>query len=79
MRASVVEGEHAKIDDLILDIHEKQQEAEVEATEPLEANNKKPDNERQEAEETWQLSMERLLETLWRRSNSDDDFGRSWS
>lgn len=52
MRASVVEGEHAKIDDLILDIHEKQQEAEVEATEPLEANNKKPDNERQEAEET---------------------------
>ena len=52
MRASVVEGELAKIDDLILDIHEKQQEAEVEATEPLEANNKKPDNERQEAEET---------------------------
>ena len=52
MRASVVEGEHAKIDDLILDIHEKQQETEVEATEPLEANNKKPDNERQEAEET---------------------------
>lgn len=52
IRASVVEGEHTKIDDLILDIHEKQQEAEVEATEPLEANNKKPDKERQEAEET---------------------------
>ena len=52
IRASVVEGEHTKIDDLILDIHEKQQEAEVEATEPLETNNKKPDKERQEAEET---------------------------
>ena len=39
-----------------------------------EANNKKLDKERQEAEEIWWLAMEHLSETQKRRSNNDDDF-----
>ena len=51
MRASGVEVEHAELDDLLLDIQEQQQQAEAEAAEASEANNKKLDKERQEAEE----------------------------
>ena len=51
MRASGVEVEHTELDDLLLDIHERQQQAEAEAAEASEANNKKLDKERQEAEE----------------------------
>ena len=43
MRASGVEVEHTELDDLLLDIHERQQEAEAEAAEASEANNKKLD------------------------------------
>ena len=74
MRASGVEVERTKLDDLLLDIHERQQQAEAEAAEASEANNKKLDKERQEAEETRWLLMEHLSETQKRRSNSDDDF-----
>ena len=73
MRASGVEEEHTELDDLLLDIHERQQQAEVEAAKASEANNKKLDKERQEAEETQRLSMKRLSETQ-KRSNSDDYF-----
>lgn len=66
MRASGVEIEHTELDDLLLDIHERQQQ--VEATEASEANNKKLDKERQEAEETRRLSIERLSETQKRRN-----------
>ena len=74
MRASGVEVEHAELDDLLLDIQEQQQQAEAEAAEASEANNKKLDKERQEAEDYRWLSMERLSETQKRRSNSDNDF-----
>ena len=43
MRASGVEVERTKLDDLLLDIHERQQQAEAEAAEASEANNKKLD------------------------------------
>ena len=48
MQASGVEIERTELDDLPLDIHER---VEVEAAEASEANNKKLDKERQEAEE----------------------------
>ena len=48
MQASRVEIERTELDDLPLDIHER---VEVEAAEASEANNKKLDKERQEAEE----------------------------
>ena len=38
MRASGVEIEHTELDDLLLDIHEQQQQAEAEAVETSEAN-----------------------------------------
>ena len=74
MRASGVEVEHTELDDLLLDIHERQQQVEAETAEASEANNKKLDKERQDTEETRRLSMKRLSETHKRRSNSDDDF-----
>ena len=48
MRASGVELENAELDDLLLDTHEREQRAEVDAAEASEANNKKLDKERQE-------------------------------
>ena len=72
MRALEVEVQHTELDDLILDIHERQQQPEVEAAEASEANNKKLGKERQEAEETRRLSVECLSKTQKRRSNSDD-------
>ena len=66
MRASGIELEHRELDDLLLDIHERQQQ--IEAAEASEAINKKLDRERQEAEETRRLSMERLSETQKRRN-----------
>ena len=71
MRASGVEVQHTELDDLLLDIHERQQQPEVEAAEASKAN-KKLGKERQEAEETRRLSMECLSKTQKRRSNSDD-------
>ena len=47
----MLEVVHTGLDDLLLDIHELQQQAEAEAAEASEANNKKLDKERQEAEE----------------------------
>ena len=38
IRASGVEIEHTELDDLLLDIHEQQQQAEAEAVETSEAN-----------------------------------------
>ena len=52
MRVSGVEVEYTELDDLLFDIHKQQQQAEIEAAEVSEANNKKLDKERQEAEET---------------------------
>ena len=49
-RASVLEVVHTGLDDLLLDIHELQQQAEAEAAEASEANNKKLDKERQKEE-----------------------------
>lgn len=43
MRASEVEEEHTELDDLLLDIYEREQQTEAEATEASEANNKKFD------------------------------------
>ena len=74
MQDPEVEVEHTELDNLLLDIHERQQQAEAEAAEASEANNKKLDKERQEAEETRRLSMEGLSETQKRSSNSDNDF-----
>lgn len=46
MRASVVEEEHTRLDDLLLDIYEREQQTEAEATEASEANNKKFDQKK---------------------------------
>ena len=46
MRDSGVEVEHTELDNLLLGIHERQQQAEAEATGASEANNKKLDKER---------------------------------
>ena len=51
MRPSGVHAKHRKLDHLILDIHEQQQQAEVGVAETSEANNKKLDKEIQGAEE----------------------------
>ena len=47
MQDPEVEVEHTELDNLLLDIHERQQQAEAEAAEASEANNKKLDKERQ--------------------------------
>ena len=52
MRAFGAEEERIELDDLFLDIHEQQHQVEVEAAEASEANNKKFEKERQEAEKT---------------------------
>ena len=74
IRASGVAVEHTELDNLFLDIHKQLQQDEVDAAEASEANNKKLGKERQEAEKTWQLSMEYLSETQKWRNNRDDDF-----
>ena len=48
MRASEAKVEHTEFDDLLLDTQKRQQQAEVEAAEASEANNKKLDKKRQE-------------------------------
>ena len=52
MQAFGAEEEHIELDDLFLDMHEQQHQAEFEATEASEENNKKFEKERQEAEKT---------------------------
>ena len=47
MQDPEAEVEHTELDNLLLDIHERQQQAEAEAAEASEANNKKLDKERQ--------------------------------
>ena len=64
MRASGVEAEHTELDDLLLDIHERQQQAEVEAAKASEANNKKPDKKRNRKQKEldsyrWSVSVDK--------------------
>ena len=49
IRAPGVEVECTELDDLLLDIHKQQQQAEVKIAEASEANNKKFDKEREKA------------------------------
>ena len=64
MRASGVEVERTELNDLLLDVHRQQYQAEVKTAEASEANNKKFDKEREKAEETRRLPLQRLLESL---------------
>ena len=69
-----IEVEHTKLDDLLLDIHKRQQQTVAETAESLGENSKKHNKERQWVEETQRSSKVCLSETQKRMSNSDDDF-----
>ena len=61
MRASGAKVEHTELDDLLLDAQKRQQQAEVEAAEVSEANNKTLHKKRQKKKTRW-LSMDGLSE-----------------
>ena len=72
-KASGVDVEHTELDDLLLDIFERQNQAEADAVETSDTKNKKLDQEKLAAEETRRVSMERLSETKKRQNDSESD------
>ena len=72
-KASGVDVEHTELDDLLLDIFERQNQAEADAVEASDTKNKKLDQEKLAAEETRRVSVERLSETKKRQNDSESD------
>ena len=69
-KSSGIEVEHGEIDDLLLEIHEKQQLCEKDATIASSEKQRKQDQERVAAEEIRTLATERLSETRKRSAEN---------
>ena len=72
-KASGINVEPNEIDDLLLDMFERQKQAEADAEEATDTKNKKLDQEKFAAEETRRVSMERLSETKKRQIDDESD------